>query len=193
MSDLQGLNVTSAPESPAHIRPAVVADARAIAVVHVAGWRSAYAGLLPAGLLAGLDVDQRAARWRERFAEMQDGMFVLVFEQAGQIRAFVSGGPSREGAGIPGVGGEVYAIYVDPAGQGRGAGTQLLEAAARRLAGAGYAQASLWVLTENTPARGFYESRGWRWDGTEHEWTYEGGSSMEVRYVTDLAGPGAIG
>ncbi len=182
--------MTSAPEPPAHIRPAVVADARSIAVVHVAGWRSAYAGLLPAGLLAGLDVDRRAARWRERFAEMRDGMFVLVFEEDGQIRAFVSGGPSREGGGIPGVGGEVYAIYVDPAYQGRGAGTQLLEAAARRLAGAGYAQASLWVLTENTPARAFYESRGWHWDGTEHEWTYEGGSSMEVRYVTDLAGPG---
>ena len=144
--------MTSAPESPARIRPAVVADARSIAVVHVAGWQSAYAGLLPAALLAGLDVDRRAARWRERFAEMQESMFVLVFEEDGQIRAFVSGGPAREGAGLPGVGGEVYAIYVDPAYQGRGAGTRLLEAAARRLAGAGYARASLWVLTENTPA-----------------------------------------
>lgn len=182
--------MTAAPECPGLIRPAVVADARPIAAVHVAGWRSAYAGLLPAEMLAGLDVGQRAARWRERLAELQDSMFVLVFEQAGQVKAFVSGGPSREGAGIPGVGGEVYAIYVDPTYQGRGAGTRLLDAAARRLAGAGHTRASLWVLTENTPARGFYESRGWRWDGTEHEWAYEGGSSMEVRYVTDLAGPG---
>ncbi len=184
--------MTSAPDSPGFVRPAAGADARAIAAVHVAGWRSAYAGLLPAEMLAALDVGQRAARWRERLAELPDSMFVLVFEQVGHVRAFVSGGPARDGGGIPGVGGEVYAIYVDPAYQARGAGTQLLEAAARRLADEGFARASLWVLTENADARGFYESRGWRWDGTEHEWAYEGGSSMEVRYVTDLA-PGQFG
>jgi ribosomal protein S18 acetylase RimI-like enzyme len=183
------LNVTSPPGSPGFVRPAAVADAQAIAAVHVAGWRSAYAGLLPAGMLAGLDAGQWAVRRRERLADPPDGVFELVFEQGGQVRAFVAGGPARDGGGIPGVGGEVYALYVDPGYQGRGAGTRLLEAAARRLAGAGFARATLWVLAENAPARGFYESQGWRWDGAEHEWAYEGGRSLEVRYARDL-GPG---
>ena len=170
------------------VRPARPADAREIAVVHVATWQHAYAGLLPDDLLAGLDVNQRAGHWRTRISEPRNGIFVLVFEQLGRVRGFVSGGPSRDGeGGGAGRRGEVYAIYVDPACQGQGAGTRLLAAAARRLAEARFTGASLWVLADNHPSRRFYESRGWRPDGTAKPWSYgDGGSVMEVRYVKPL-------
>jgi ribosomal protein S18 acetylase RimI-like enzyme len=97
----------------------------------------------------------------------------------------VSGGPSRDE--IPG--GEVYAIYVDPGCQGRGAGRRLLAAATRLLADAGFAGAGLWVLSGNHPARRFYESQGWHRDGTEHQWAPSDGVSVpEVRYARSLAG-----
>ena len=51
--------MTDARDSPGFVRPAAVADARAIAAVHVAGWRSAYAGLLP----ADADARARAITW----------------------------------------------------------------------------------------------------------------------------------
>ncbi len=166
------------------VRPAVLQDARAIAAVHVATWRDAYAGLLPGHFLDGLDVDERAQTWRGRLAAMPDGLFVFVFELDGEVRGFVSGGPGRDG----GAGGEVYAIYVDPGSQGQGAGRRLLQAAVECLTGAGFTQAGLWVFADNHPARSFYESQGWRPDGTEQSWTYQGvGESLtDVRYVRNL-------
>jgi ribosomal protein S18 acetylase RimI-like enzyme len=112
-------------------------------------------------------------------------VFTLVFGADGRVRGFASGGPSRDEFN----GGEVHAIYVDPGCQGRGAGRRLLAAATRLLADAGFAGASLWVLSGNHPARGFYESQGWHRDGTEHQWTPSDGVSVpEVRYVRSLAG-----
>jgi ribosomal protein S18 acetylase RimI-like enzyme len=152
--------------------------------VHVATWRDAYAGLLPDDLLDGLDVDDRAERWRGRLAALPDGLFVFVVELDAEVRGFVSGGPSRDG----GAGGEVYAIYVDPGSQDQGAGRQLLHAAVDCLTRAGFTEARLWVLADNHPARGFYESQGWQPDGTEQPWTYHGVGEgvVEVRYVRDL-------
>jgi ribosomal protein S18 acetylase RimI-like enzyme len=167
------------------VRAARPDDAQAIAEVHVATWREAYAGLLPDELLAGLDVAEWAGRWRDRLSAPPDGMFTLVFEADGHVRGFVSGGPSRDG--FPG--GEVHAIYLDPRCQGRGTGRQMLEAATRLLADAGFAAASLWVVSGNHAARGFYEAQGWRRDGTEHQWPAADGISVpEVRYVRKLNG-----
>jgi len=48
------------------LRAAVPADARAIAEIHVASWRSAYRGLLPDSLLDAMSVDELEQRWRSR-------------------------------------------------------------------------------------------------------------------------------
>lgn len=53
---------------PIEARPATVDDAPAIAAIHVRSWQRAYADLLPADFLAGLDVEQRVAYWRRDLA-----------------------------------------------------------------------------------------------------------------------------
>jgi len=50
------------------IREATSDDARAIAEVHMASWRWAYRGDLPAEFLDGLTVDDREREWREWLA-----------------------------------------------------------------------------------------------------------------------------
>ena len=45
------------------IRPATLADARAIALVQVEGWRTAYVGVLPQAVLDAKDVEQRTGVW----------------------------------------------------------------------------------------------------------------------------------
>jgi GNAT superfamily N-acetyltransferase len=183
--------VNRADPSGGLVRPAVLQDAHAIAAVHVATWRDAYAGVLPDDLLDGLNVDERAKTWRGRLAALPAGLFVFVFELDADVLGFVSGGPQRDG----GAAGEVYAMYVDPGSQGRGSGRQLLQAAVDCLTRAGFTEARLWVLAGNYRARGFYESQGWQPDGTEQPWTYPGvGESLtEVRYVANLRTLASLG
>ena len=175
-----------APDAPGDVvRPAVPGDADAIAAVHLATWRDAYARILPPGFLAAQRAEEFAQRWRGLLTAPAERSFALVYESRGRVRAFASGGLSRDGDG----GGEVYTIYVDPVCQGRGAGARLLEAAARSLAGAGFTEAGLWVFAENRPARGFYEAQGWRLDESpagSKEGTFGGTEHTEVRYSRAL-------
>jgi GNAT superfamily N-acetyltransferase len=54
---------------------------------------------------------------------------------------------------------------VDPTRWGHGYGRALFTSAVRGLKGAGFSDATLWVLATNDQARRFYEIAGWRPDG----------------------------
>jgi L-amino acid N-acyltransferase YncA len=139
------------------IREATVADARAIAEVHIAAWRSTYPGIVPDAYLAGLSVDEREGRWA-KILTGQDGTFAYVaVDEKGQVVGFASGGPLREGD--PAYKGELYAIYLLPDQKGKGYGRRLASTVAQRLAREGMPSMLVWVLADNY-ARGFYERLG---------------------------------
>ncbi len=146
------------------IRPATVADARAIAEVHVASWRGAYRGLLPDETLAALDIEVRAARWMRSIVE---GRYrLLVVEGESGVYGFASIGRSRD----PDAGdevGELLGLYLHPDSWGLGLGRALHDSALETLRGEGFVVATLWVLAGNEQARRFYEHAGWRRDGSE--------------------------
>jgi hypothetical protein len=68
------------------LRPADIADARAIAKVHVLSWQHAYRGLLPQGFLDGLSVEQRQAMWSSSIT--QGDMSILVAEVNDRVVGF---------------------------------------------------------------------------------------------------------
>ena len=142
------------------LRDATPYDARPIAEVHVATWRTTYPGIMPQEHLDTLSVGQFAADWANRLADSRaEGQTrILVAEdEAGQIVGFSSGGPERTGdAEYPG---EIYTLYLLQALQGRGLGRRLLTAMARRLSEDGYPALMLWTHIRN-PARAFYEAMG---------------------------------
>ena len=76
------------------IREATSDDARAIAEVHVASWRWAYRGDLPAEFLDGLTVDDREREWREWLTPEQGAGTLVALE--GGVIGFCSFGPSRD-------------------------------------------------------------------------------------------------
>jgi ribosomal protein S18 acetylase RimI-like enzyme len=171
--------------SSATLRDATVEDARAIAEVHVAAWRSAYRELLPDAVLEALSVEEREAMWREGLADPRPGWGCIVAEERDSIVGFVGYGPpeDREETGPVG---EVYAIYLDPSAMGTGVGRELFAAATRRLRDQGYPRAFLWVLETNERARRFYERAGWTWDGTTSAHRFDRAELPIVRYAADL-------
>jgi GNAT superfamily N-acetyltransferase len=140
------------------IREAQPADAGALARVHVASWRTTYAGIIPADFLARLSSSQREPFLQGTLTNPDPWRFNLVAEEAGKIIGFASGGPERNNDPI--YKGELHAIYLLADYQRRGIGRQLTAAVAARLLQQGMASMLVWVLADNRPARAFYERLG---------------------------------
>jgi GNAT superfamily N-acetyltransferase len=137
------------------IRKATVSDLQDIACVHVAVWKATYRGIVPQSYLDSLDVAARAEAWKDWFDEGKSHLYVA--ENDRELCGFISGGALREP--IEDFDAEIYAIYLLPTVQGRGAGKLLMQHLAETLRLSGFTQVAVWVLAEN-PSRGFYGHLG---------------------------------
>lgn len=145
------------------IRPAGIADAESIAVVHVDSWVETYTGLLPETIISRLNVAERARNWATLLSDVSrpDKGCVYLAEVHDQICGFVCAVPQRDEAlQAQGFNTEIAAIYVLQSTQRKGLGRALMRKAAGHLASQGHKGASLWVLDTNAPARRFYEALG---------------------------------
>jgi len=168
------------------VRKATTDDARAIAEIHVAGWRWAYKGLVPDGLLDSLSVERREETWRSGLARALPGWALFVAEREGKVLGFIGCGPCGDDDAAENTA-EVYAIYLQPEVVGTGVGRELFARAVDHLRDFGFAHATLWVLANNARARRFYEIAGWRADGAEKAQDWDGHELPELRYRVDLA------
>lgn len=150
------------------IRRARPGDAAAIAAVHVAAWRSAYAGILEDAYLAALSVSRLTSFYQRAILDRREGHAVFVASAAGpdqqeageapQVVGFASGGRARR-RGL--AEGEVETLYVLDDFRERGCGRRLMRAMAAHLRAIGCNSAMAWVLEEN-PSRFFYRHLGGR-------------------------------
>ena len=163
------------------IRPASLADCRAVAELHVASWQAAYAGILDPAFLAGLSVDERETSWREALSR---GESELLLSCAGDtVVGFASIGRSRD-EDAPPARGEIWALYVHPRSWSVGVGLGLWHAVRDRLQAQGFTSASLWVLERNARAIRFYSSVGFMIEpGSEKDFELGGAMVREVRMV----------
>ncbi len=125
------------------IRWATMADAPAIAAVHVAAWRSAYPGLLPAQYLAKLSVLRQAAFY-ERAIRLGGGVQVATL-----ARRIVGFSTARRTQGNPLGDGEIETLYVLDDARDQGFGRRLMRASAAHLSELGCNSAFAWVLRDN--------------------------------------------
>ena len=154
------------------IRLALQSDVDAIARVHVKTWQVAYRGHMPDAHLDSLDESKRAAMWSK--ALEQPATLVLVAIAGDTLVGFCCLMPTRDGDATPAMG-EIVAIYVDPAFSRSGFGSALVEGIVEAGRSRSYNELTLWVLTDNAPARRFYEARGFNPDGrtkTEERWGF---------------------
>ncbi len=146
------------------IRRARPGDAPAIAAVHVAAWRSAYAGILSDEYLANLSEGRLSAFYARAILDRRDGHAVFVATAGGgdqprdasggeaTVVGFASGGRARR-MGL--AEGEVETLYVLDDYRERAVGRRLMRAMGAHLRAIGCHSAVAWVLRDN-PSRYFY-------------------------------------
>jgi GNAT superfamily N-acetyltransferase len=89
-------------------------------------------------------------------ARFMDRAPIWVWDEAGIVQGFSAGDPAN---------GFIWALFVDPAAEGRGIGRALLPRACESLRAAGYEVATL-QTGAGTRAERFYIRDGWMADGT---------------------------
>lgn len=171
------------------IRKAGLSDAKGIASVHVAAWKSAYRGLLPDDVLDSLSEEDAERRWQERIVRPWGQ--ILVAEKEDRIVGYVACGSSQEEDVDREKVGEIYVIYVHPEEWRQGFGMALLGEAMECLGEGGFEEVILWVMRGNQQAKGFYEAAGFEADGANRVKKRAGGLEMPiVRYRQSIGGVG---
>ena len=157
-----------------------------MARVHLACWRSTYAGILPESYLTGLSALREAAGYERAILEKRHGHagFVAIADgmetPGGGVVGFITGGMSRR----PGIAeGEVETLYLLDDFRDRGIGRRLMRAMASHLASLGAESAFAWVLEPN-PSRWFYERLGARLTARE-EMSFAGQRTTQLAYAWD--------
>lgn len=138
-----------------HIRRGEKEDAYALAVVHVASWRTTYKDIIDESYLAAMDVEEKTRQWE---MILRDGDVFVVENEQQQIVGFGGGGPERTGA-YTGYDAEVYSIYLLFPYQGKGIGRTLLTTVVQFLYESGYRSLLIWVLADNGSVE-FYKAMG---------------------------------
>ncbi|AOM84482.1 GNAT family N-acetyltransferase [Salisediminibacterium beveridgei] len=136
------------------VRKARISDARGIAKVHVDSWLSTYRGIIPDQYLDQLTYENRERLWERNIPEG----IVFVAEVEGEIVGFSSGSEERSG-NYEGFNGELSAVYLLEAHQGKGIGSLLVEAIVNELLAMNIRSMVVLVLKDN-PSRFFYEALG---------------------------------
>ncbi|MFB7254468.1 GNAT family N-acetyltransferase [Streptomyces nojiriensis] len=163
------------------VRAMTEADVAAVSEIRVTGWQAAYAGIVPQSYLDRMTVEADAHRRRQYFTKPDKATIDLVaVDTQGAVVGWACLGPSPTAAG------ELYALYVRPSLTGSGIGAALLRAVHAEVLARGFGSVLLWVLTDNTRARRFYERAGYVADGAVQADDYDGVSLTEVRYRITL-------
>lgn len=144
------------------VRPAVSADADAIAQVHWDSWVATYTGVFPQASFDAYPLGTRREVWRAEAAGIT-GRRLFVAVQGPEVLGFANQGPYRvqpheppgQGAGEA----ELMALYLRPGHQRRGIGRALWAAVCDESRAQGYAALRLWVIQGN-PAERFYAAMG---------------------------------
>lgn len=136
------------------IRAATPADAAAIAALHLRSFHHSYEDIVPNDILATITIEERMEKWERWLGPDAPGP-AFVAEVDGRIFGF---------CGLSGA--LLRSLHVEPAAQGAGLGTALLECGERALRGGGFTVGEILVFAENGLARAFYERHGWSTDGS---------------------------
>jgi GNAT superfamily N-acetyltransferase len=108
------------------VRKAIPGDEMAIGRIHVEGWQFSYRDIYSDEFLAAMSVQEKIDMWRGLIRDNPEERSIFVCESNGKVAGFLSVCPFRMENAKPDQG-EISAVYVDPALQGKGVGAALVK------------------------------------------------------------------
>jgi ribosomal protein S18 acetylase RimI-like enzyme len=164
------------------IRKAAIDDAEALTQAHIRSWRAAMEGFIPAKEVAKF-CDSRPQRWKEGLSREDHTTHAVLLD--GEIVGWFAFGPCR-GDFADDRYCHLYAIYLDPSAQRRGAGRQIMAYAEERAREMGKSAMVLKVFAKNKSSRRFYEACGYHKDGRGRVRRDYGRRLRVLRYVKEI-------
>jgi len=167
------------------LRRARVQDAADIAAIHRASWLSwSELGLWPAGIADAVDAAAALEAWRKRL--VRDEERTWVWQRGADVIGFARAGHSRDDDAAQTTG-ELCSMHLSPHDVGTGLGGPLLREALKWLASEHYRSVTLWTLSTNLRAQGFYAHAGFEPDGRTRHFDFKSERILECRYRRALA------
>ena len=190
LSDLSGQSGET-PVAETSVRLALPAEANEIGEIQVAAWRSAYAGLLPADVLADLDPAQFAAQWRAALLAPGEARNRMMVALAGRtLVGFAAITPSDDPDADPQRDAVIAELAVQPDATRAGHGSRLLNAVVDTIRADGFSRLTVWVNSTDDVLRAFYTEAGWAPDGAHRELDLYGDESVRIKQIRLHTDPG---
>jgi GNAT superfamily N-acetyltransferase len=193
LSDLSGLSRPSGetPVAETSVRLALPAEANEIGEIQVATWRSSYAGLLPADVLADLNPAQFAAQWRAALLAPGEARNRVMVALAGRtLVGFAAITPSDDPDADPRRDAVIAELAVQPGATRAGHGSRLLNAVVDTIRADGLSRLTVWVNSTDDVLRAFYTEAGWAPDGAHRELDLYGDESVRIKQIRLHTDPG---
>ncbi|MEV4262090.1 GNAT family N-acetyltransferase [Kribbella sp. NPDC049584] len=190
LSDLSG-QAGENPVAESSVRLALPAEANEIGEIQVAAWRSAYAGLLPADVLADLNPAQFAAQWRAALLAPGEARNRVMVALAGRtLVGFAAITPSDDPDADPQRDAVIAELAVQPDATRAGHGSRLLNAVVDTIRADGFSRLTVWVNSTDDVLRAFYTEAGWAPDGAHRELDLYGDESVRIKQIRLHTDPG---
>ncbi|HEX5114581.1 MAG TPA: GNAT family N-acetyltransferase [Pseudonocardiaceae bacterium] len=176
----------------ASVRPATRDDVPDLVRIQLDTWRTAYAGLLPPDILAGIDPDEARHAWT---AALDGPARLFVATEGEWTVGFCAAGPAPDGEVAAPDGtlpddastvGLVGTLLVEPRWGRRGHGGRLLATAAHALRDGGATRGIAWIPEADDASRKFYAGAHWLPDGTARTLDAGGRPLRELRLTGSL-------
>lgn len=179
------------PVAETSVRLALPAEADAIGEIQVAAWRTSYAGLLPAEVLAALEPAQFADQWRAALIAPGEARNRVMVALAGRTPVgFAAITPSDDPDADPQRDALIAELAVKPEATRAGHGSRLLNAVVDTVRADGFSRVTVWVNSTDDVLRAFYTEAGWAPDGAHRELDLYGDESVRIKQIRLHTDPG---
>ena len=140
------------------IRQANKLDSYNIAKLIIAGWQTAYKGLIDDNFLNNMSVEIMTKNWEINIESQNEVNNIYVYEESNKILGIIRFGKPDDSSSNYNA--EIHVLYVEPSLKRNGIGSRLFAFAKSYFVNKNTTDMIIWCLQTNLPSIKFYEKMG---------------------------------